>query len=186
MRVLRGVVKRTSYANVAATLALFIALGGASYAAFEVPPNSVGQRQLEFPLGEATATGPRASLRVWYCPPGAPCAPPRTKSLVTTHVTLKANAKLLVYGSAYFAEPGTSSRTKPDYVEIGTAVRGVGTLDQYKLPALSSPLRTWQIVSVPAGRQTIRLEAVVTGGPGSRSVRVGNPQITVIALPRLH
>lgn len=37
---------RLSYANVMATVAVFLALGGASYAAFRLPNNSVGTRQL--------------------------------------------------------------------------------------------------------------------------------------------
>jgi hypothetical protein len=36
-----------SYANVMATIAVFIALGGASYAALKLPKNSVGTRQLK-------------------------------------------------------------------------------------------------------------------------------------------
>jgi hypothetical protein len=36
-----------SYANVMATLAVFIALGGASYAAFSLPRDSVGSRELK-------------------------------------------------------------------------------------------------------------------------------------------
>jgi hypothetical protein len=36
-----------TFANVVACLALFIALGGASYAAFKLPPNSVGTKQLK-------------------------------------------------------------------------------------------------------------------------------------------
>src|SRR4051812_26814446 len=35
-----------SYANVCATLALFIALGGTGYAAITLAPNSVGSREL--------------------------------------------------------------------------------------------------------------------------------------------
>lgn len=38
---------KLSYANVVATLALFIALGGASYAALKLPKNSVGSKQLK-------------------------------------------------------------------------------------------------------------------------------------------
>jgi len=55
---------RLTYANVVATLALFLALGGASYAAIVLPANSVGPRQLQagavhpralsFPLGAAS------------------------------------------------------------------------------------------------------------------------------------
>jgi hypothetical protein len=38
---------RLTYANVTATLALFIALGGSSYAALKLPPNSVGSEQVK-------------------------------------------------------------------------------------------------------------------------------------------
>ena len=37
---------RLSYANVVATLALFVALGGSSYAALKLPRNSVGAKQI--------------------------------------------------------------------------------------------------------------------------------------------
>jgi hypothetical protein len=38
---------RLTYANVMATIAVFLALGGASYAAFKLPKNSVGTKQLK-------------------------------------------------------------------------------------------------------------------------------------------
>jgi hypothetical protein len=38
---------KLTYANVVATIALFGVLGGGAYAAFRVPPNSVGSRQLK-------------------------------------------------------------------------------------------------------------------------------------------
>src|SRR4051812_19327222 len=37
---------RLTYANVMATIAVFIALGGSSYAALKLPKNSVGAREL--------------------------------------------------------------------------------------------------------------------------------------------
>ena len=43
----RGLASRLSYANVMATLAVFIALGGASFAALKIPPDSVGTKQLK-------------------------------------------------------------------------------------------------------------------------------------------
>jgi hypothetical protein len=46
-RTLRALRARLSYANVVATLALFVALGGASYAAVTLPKNSVGSAQLK-------------------------------------------------------------------------------------------------------------------------------------------
>jgi len=42
----RGLRERLTYANVMATLALFVALGGVSYASFNLPKNSVGSPQL--------------------------------------------------------------------------------------------------------------------------------------------
>jgi hypothetical protein len=39
--------KRVTYANVVATLALFIVLGGGAYAASKLPKNSVGSRQIK-------------------------------------------------------------------------------------------------------------------------------------------
>ncbi|MFN8161727.1 MAG: hypothetical protein U0R52_11875 [Solirubrobacterales bacterium] len=42
----RGLRPRLSYANVVATLALFLALGGAAYAAFKLPPDSVRSRNI--------------------------------------------------------------------------------------------------------------------------------------------
>jgi hypothetical protein len=43
---MRRFIPRLTYANVTATLALFIALGGGAYAAFSLPRNSVGSAQL--------------------------------------------------------------------------------------------------------------------------------------------
>jgi hypothetical protein len=42
-----GLRPRATYANVTATLALFVALGGGAYAATALPANSVGSRQLK-------------------------------------------------------------------------------------------------------------------------------------------
>lgn len=39
--------QRLSYANVTATIALFVALGGTSYAAIQLPKNSVGNKQIK-------------------------------------------------------------------------------------------------------------------------------------------
>jgi hypothetical protein len=44
---MRGIRNRLTYANVTATLALFVALGGSSYAAVNLPRNSVGASQLK-------------------------------------------------------------------------------------------------------------------------------------------
>jgi hypothetical protein len=47
MKLFRSLPAKLTYANVVATLALFVALGGASYAAVKIPANSVGSRELK-------------------------------------------------------------------------------------------------------------------------------------------
>src|SRR5215218_230630 len=49
------ILDKLTYANVVATLALFVALGGASYAATQLPKNSVGSKQLK----KDAVTGPK-------------------------------------------------------------------------------------------------------------------------------
>jgi hypothetical protein len=93
MRLLHGARQRLTYANVMATLALFIALGGTSYAALTLPKNSVGSKQIrkgsvrgsELRTGAVSsrsiknrtirtsdlALATRASLRGAQGPPGA-------------------------------------------------------------------------------------------------------------------
>lgn len=44
---MKHVRQRLTYANVMATVAIFIALGGASYAAIKLPKNSVGAKQIK-------------------------------------------------------------------------------------------------------------------------------------------
>jgi len=52
---LRRLGRRLTFANVVSALALFIALGGASYAALRLPKNSVGTRQIK----NNAVTGPK-------------------------------------------------------------------------------------------------------------------------------
>src|SRR4029079_18215091 len=47
VRSMRRIRSKITYANVVATLALFIALGGVSSAAVKLPANSVGEKQLK-------------------------------------------------------------------------------------------------------------------------------------------
>jgi hypothetical protein len=68
---LRRARARLSYANVIATLALFIALGGSSYAALQLPKNSIGAKQIkanavtssEVKAGSLLASDLKASAR---------------------------------------------------------------------------------------------------------------------------
>jgi hypothetical protein len=44
---MRSLGRDLTYANVTVTIALFVALGGTSYAAFSLPAGSVGTKQLK-------------------------------------------------------------------------------------------------------------------------------------------
>jgi hypothetical protein len=60
------VFSRLTYANVMATVALFVALGGAGYAALKLPKNSVGTKQLKRSAvtGDKLANGAVTALKV--------------------------------------------------------------------------------------------------------------------------
>ena len=62
-RMLAGARARLTYANAMATLAVFVALGGSSYAALELPKASVGSEQLK-PNSVNSAKVKRGSLRL--------------------------------------------------------------------------------------------------------------------------
>jgi hypothetical protein len=60
-----------SYANVMATIAVFVALGGGAYAAITLPANSVGSRQLK--NGAVTPRKvARATIKLFEGQKGAP------------------------------------------------------------------------------------------------------------------
>jgi len=173
---------RLTYGNVVATLALFVALGGASYAAIALPANSVGTRQLAFPIGLKSLTGPNTTVPVQVCPAGASCPSPVFKTLESVQVSLKRSSEVLVLGSAVFVDG--SSAKKPTIVSVGIEANRNIPGESYQ--AGGQTTRTWRIVFFSAGHHTARLVAGAQSESGpARGVNVYNPQITVIALPRL-
>lgn len=80
---LRG---RLTYANVMATLAVFLVLAGGAYAATRLPKNSVGTKQLKngsITLAKLSASA-REALKGATGPQGSPGAPGATKVIVRT------------------------------------------------------------------------------------------------------
>lgn len=65
--------KHLTFANVVACLALFVALGGVSYAAFRLPKNSVGAKQLK--KGAVTPTKLSRGSRATLTGPRGPTGP---------------------------------------------------------------------------------------------------------------
>lgn len=67
------ILARLTYANVMATVAVFIALGGASYAALKLPRNSVGPKQLK--AGAVTLAKLNRASRTSLTGPAGPQGP---------------------------------------------------------------------------------------------------------------
>jgi hypothetical protein len=99
---------RLSYANVVATLALFVGLGGASYAAVVLPANSVGPRQLRsgavtpralgFPLGARSFTEKTRLVlpQTPLCPASSQCEAKLTEGTPLGEITLSAPGQILL------------------------------------------------------------------------------------------
>jgi hypothetical protein len=70
---MKGFLGRLTYANVMATVAVFIALGGVGYAAVKLPKNSVGARQLK--KGAVTPAKISAGAKSGLVGPSGPAGP---------------------------------------------------------------------------------------------------------------
>src|SRR4051794_28568265 len=108
---------RLTYANVVATCALVMSLGGGAYAASTLPARSVGQRQLQpgavapgalgFPLGAKVVTATtRTMLSAANCPVGAdgiapPCVPAPSRPLATITVNTRHTGTVVVSALAH-------------------------------------------------------------------------------------
>lgn len=128
----KHLVDRLTYANVVATLALFIGLGGVSYAAITLPAGSVGAKQLRanavslgalsFPLGTTGLTNDRVEdLTKSGCNGGgfsgniAPdCKPPTLGDPTPgreVHVTFRQAGRLLISAIVGLKNEGSPSTT---------------------------------------------------------------------------
>ena len=182
----RNIAGRLSYANVVATVALFLALGGVSYAVMAVPANSVGTRQLSFPIGAASRTADFTQrLIAQRCNPFVPCPPPEPQMLRSVSFTLKRPGRVLVLGAADVV--GDPSPAAVAQVRLSAELGGdqVG-LASGSVGSSSSKLAFWQVVSVAAGRHVVHLGASAqVDGARSTTLSVNSAQLDVIALPAL-
>jgi hypothetical protein len=137
-----------NYANVAATLALFISLGGVSYAAITLPANSVGSSQLRsgavtlrslaFPLAVKGITDEKVQyLAKGQCnapsgsgePKNVLCPAPARHGIRTpgreVDLSLRTQGELLasaVVGLRYAAQPNTTATIQLDLIVDGESV----------------------------------------------------------------
>lgn len=116
---LRHVRGRLTYANVAATLALFIALGGTGYAAVAIPANSVGTSQLKNhavtaqKVANHTLTGQQINLSKLGTVPSADTARTATNAKTATNAGTAANARALggLAPASYYQAAGSAHNT---------------------------------------------------------------------------
>jgi hypothetical protein len=191
----RAVIRRLTYANVIASLALVGALAGASYAALSLPANSVGPSQLRpgavtlgklgFLLGSSGTSIKQVTLPGQICRgnPPPPCIHLPPKVIVSVPVTLSHPGALLVLGSmevvnddvgngAAQLQLGDKLRSGPAYSDNSSyqVTTGVPTTVNYQ----------HYLGHVPAGRHLIDLFADETGP----SVTITNLQAVVIEIPK--
>ena len=173
-----------TYANVTATLALVLALGGASYAAFKLPPNSVGRaelkpravdaRALAVPIAAAAKVDESSRTLTGnptpHCPPQPegtpPCAitpaPPVETTLETVRLRTEEPGLLLVSAVAGAA---VSERDTNGGIQLSA------DLDKARLPGTAfADVPANQIGQItyssssplPAGKHVLKLKAAVT------------------------
>jgi hypothetical protein len=170
MLMLRRLRNRLTYANVVATLALFIALGGSSYAAIKLPKNSVGATQIKagaVHTGEIRdrtirlqdiSTSARTSLRGQSGPQG-PQGP--------------AGATAIKHFAAVSSAGGFTRGDATHGGRVGIGSYAVGFSDSVAGCAYSATLGTTDATTAPPGRVT------VSDAAGSAGVQTydgaGNP-----------
>ncbi|HTU77790.1 MAG TPA: hypothetical protein VMF09_03435 [Solirubrobacteraceae bacterium] len=208
---LRVVAGRLTYANVVATLALFIALGGASYASLALPPASVGRAQLKpgavtpaalsFPLAVHlfSQSAPVAFQR-GRCnggepvPPGQPlppCIRRKVDGPALGSFTLNKGGDVLVSGVVDVRDEATSSTSATVQLGVLTEPEKEGhhllgeesvLLDGGQEEQV--PLQA--LTTLPAGRHTIGLGSYVQyhgGTAGSGEVTIAQASLIATALP---
>lgn len=153
---------KLTYANVLATLAMFVSLGGASYAAITLPAGSVGAKQLRaravgiealrFPLGTVGTTddkiedltkngcngGGFTGIVAPDCTPGSPGGPTPGREV---HILLRSSGRLLVSAVVSLKNEGSPQTTSR--ITLGL------TVDRHRVAENQIATTGGQIVQVP-------------------------------------
>ncbi len=208
---LRPIASSLTYANVVATIALFLALGGASYAVATLPADSVGPRQLRaravtpaslaFPIGatyvvdRARQDIPKGRCNALPLPgmPAPPCVLPAIERRVRTpgreaHFKLTFRGRVLVTAIVGLDDQGPKGTT----AEASLAVILDGRIvEQSRLRLLGGEAQRVPLqvpIELDSGSHRVGLTAdahydYTFDTPGD--VIVGPVTITVAALPSL-
>jgi len=205
---LRCLPDRLTYANVVATLALFISLGGASYAAITLPAGSVGAKQLRgnavglgalsFPLGTVGISDDKVEdLTKSSCnsppPPGEPlhvdCPLPKEFGVSTpdreVHLSLRSPGALMVSAIVGLRNEGPTNTTANVMLHLIVDGRLVSHSELTLTGSQSVQAPAQLLANVPAGSHTVGIEVEAKYSsyePGD--VLVSPVSLIVTALPR--
>jgi hypothetical protein len=151
----KGVRERLTFANVVACIALFVALGGASYAATQIPNNSVGTKQLKrnavtaakirknavtstkIKRGSITAkllgansagNGQTQFVKVFKGPAAVPAA---ADEATAPKIPLGSVGPFTFYGKCFVNGANVQEKT---YIELTSGVATLGSEDGAELP----------------------------------------------------
>jgi hypothetical protein len=183
---------------VLAAIALFVALGGASYAITTLPDRSVGPRQLRsgavtppklgLALGAAAVTRSDERVPSVYCPPGQVCpaiafAP---REIARTTVVMHRRGSVLILGTIEADEDAAGG---PVRLQIGadasSCCDAATPFTQTLRPGESTTFTVQALIrNVGVGTHPVRLTATATGNAGtSAGIPLAHVSLTAVALP---
>jgi hypothetical protein len=163
-----------------ATLALFVALGGASYAAVELPANSVGSAQLKrgavtfralgLPLGSTTTTdrkpydiakgvcnggGRPGDTRVIHCPIDIPEPVPGSEA----ETALKAPGELLISAIVGLGENGPAAASARVAIALSVDGRRLAPVEATVTGGEASQVPVQALIQAEPGRHSVAVAA---------------------------
>jgi hypothetical protein len=168
---------RLTYANAMATMALFISLGGASYAAVSLPANSVGPKQLRAGAVTPRSLGfPLGAQSIEYSESIAARPNPCTKPPPPIHACKAPElARGTKVGSIKLHQAGRVAVTALATLRNGSASKA--SSEELALVYLFSDGHRLQRVriAVPGGGRPVLvpMQALFTAPPGISSIEVG-------------
>jgi hypothetical protein len=181
-----------------ATLALFVALGGASYAASTLPPNSVGTQQLrdgavtapkvkhgsllarDFRTGQLP-TGAASAFTPGVPQSGSPSVVAKTTIATTAAGSLLINVTDLNAGVSCGSKPITCYATWAIYLDHRLLRNSEKAMAAGPEGSSSQAFELYyKAANVPGGKHIVALET--TTNDAVKAVQ-GDPQIEAIALP---
>jgi hypothetical protein len=160
-----GLLRRLTYSNVLATIAIFIALGGTSYAVLELPRNSVGSRQIK--RGAVRASDIRAnavrshqvkarSLRASDLSRTARRSLSGQRGLAGPPGPPGAAAAKFFAAVAASGAPLRGNATTYDHTSVGSGSYTIGFAQGVSSCVYSATLGTADGTTAPAGRIVVR------------------------------